>query len=124
MLEIGLKPVNAEKGKAHRETGRKMDHVILQGGPFEQALFALLRRDYVVTYIHEPHPPRRHSESDEDEQKEREKEEERKRRKRESKTRFMCPRCGQNAWARLACGDCKATMLIPGDPPADQVEHP
>lgn len=125
MLAVGLKPVNAEKGKTHRETGRKMDHLIVGGGPFAQALGDLMHGDYALTYVHEAHPPRRHYESDEDEQKEREKDEERKRKKRESKTRFTCPNCGQNAWARptakLACGDCKEGMVIPGAHPHDPV---
>ncbi|MBZ9715804.1 hypothetical protein [Deinococcus multiflagellatus] len=128
MLEIGLKPSCAERGKSHRETGRKMDHAIVHGGPFELAFQDLLRTDFVVTYVHEPHPPRRAYESDEDEEKAQQQEEERKRKKRESKTRFTCPACHQNAWAKpeakLACGECRQPLVSAQAHPNDAVENP
>lgn len=90
MKEIGLQPsTTGEPGG--KETGQRMTHYIVAGGPYATAYAELqaggLRLDWQSA------PEGKQSKA-----------------KKASKTKFTCPDCGQNAWAKpdtaLICGAC------------------
>jgi predicted SprT family Zn-dependent metalloprotease len=102
MREIGLIPTDTGQLDG-KETGQRMTHIIETGGRFEQAckdwLIAqgeFLYYDRAVDY-------------------------EKQKKKRASKTKYVCPGCDLNAWAKpdafLVCGDCGEPMEAE---PADQ----
>jgi hypothetical protein len=82
-----------------KETGQKFTHMIEQGGRFERAYITYLAAGNAFLY---------HDRAGDDEAaKTREK-------RAASKTKFTCPACELNAWARpeafLVCGDCSEPM--------------
>jgi hypothetical protein len=96
MREVGLIPTatGAEGGK---ETGQKMQQLIAQGGRFHQAYISLMALHPAILYSDRAR--------DEDEKR---------KKKLASKTKYTCPTCGLNAWAKpaapLLCGDCHEPM--------------
>jgi predicted SprT family Zn-dependent metalloprotease len=94
MREIGLQPSHTgeEGGKA---TGQRMSHYILPGGSFAKAYATLAARGFQLHW--QSVPVSAHA-----------------RGKKASKTKYSCPDCGQNAWAKpaasLVCGACMAPM--------------
>jgi predicted SprT family Zn-dependent metalloprotease len=96
MREIGLIPTDTGE-VGGKETGQKMTHVINENGRFAEVATKLLHAHPAILY-HD-----RSSESDSTRKK-----------KAASKTKYSCPECGLNAWAKpeapLVCGDCKAEM--------------
>jgi len=92
MLRVGLTPTDTgnEGGKM---TGRKVTHMIDEGGPFDTALADLMPFD--IPYFTQPR--------DKAEKK-----------KDLSKVKHTCPSCGFKAWAKaganLMCGDCHEHM--------------
>ena len=95
MHEVGLIPTaTGEKGA--KETGQKMTHLIEENGRFASAVSELLAEHPAILY---------HDRSDNDTAA---------KRKAASKTKYTCPSCGLNAWAKpeapLVCGDCQEPM--------------
>jgi hypothetical protein len=92
MLEIGLIPTDTGQ-IGGKETGQKMSHLIAEDGRFASAVAALLQ-EHPATLYHD-----RSSEQDPIRKK-----------KAASKTKYTCPVCGLNAWAKpaepLICGKC------------------
>lgn len=103
MRAIGLMP--SDTGTAGgKQTGQCMTHYILPDGPFDQTAEALLTTGFCLHWQsgplglqHEPPSvlgPQRRS--------------------LRSKTKYRCPACGQNAWAKptasLLCGVCRCPM--------------
>lgn len=92
MEEIGLMPSNtsAEGGK---KTGQQMSHYIIPNGPFEIACDKLLENNHVFSWNCFPFG---------------------KIKRPQSKVKYTCPTCNQNAWAKptaeLMCGNCQETM--------------
>lgn len=102
MHEIGLIPSNnGEPGG--KETGQKVTHYIAENGRYALAVAKLLAEHPAILYSD------RSSESDAIRKK-----------KAASKTKYTCPGCGLNAWAKpdapLVCGDCQEQMQ------AEQIE--
>lgn len=93
MLAVGLTPTDtgAEGGKM---TGRKVTHMIDEGGPFDTALADLMPFD--IPYFTQP---RTAAEKKKD----------------LSKVKHTCPSCDAKAWAkmgsRLICGDCNEELM-------------
>ena len=94
MREVGLHPSNtgAAGGK---ETGQRMSHYIIEGGPFDKvtALLAIgLSWGDAATMSLVAKPVGKSG----------------------KRTKYSCPDCGTNAWAasevRIICGDCKEPM--------------
>ena len=90
MREIGLHPsTTGEPGG--EETGQRMSHYILPEGRYAQAYAKLAARGFQLHWQSVP-------------------ESQQARKKRESKTKYTCPDCEQNAWAKpdalLICGSC------------------
>jgi hypothetical protein len=82
-----------------KEIGQRMTHLINENGRFAQVATTLFREHPAILY-HD-----RNSESDKTRKK-----------KAASKTKYTCPECGLNAWAKpeapLICGDCKAISKV------------
>jgi predicted SprT family Zn-dependent metalloprotease len=93
MREIGLIPTDTDQ-PGGKDTGQKVTHFIEEGGRFQQACTAYLASGTVFLY-HD-----REGEGDPANRK----------KKAASKTKYTCPACGMNAWAKpaacLICGDC------------------
>jgi predicted SprT family Zn-dependent metalloprotease len=99
MREIGLIPSDTGR-PGGKETGQRMSHVIEPGGRFERACEAFLATDAAILY---------HDRAGEGEDVARAR-----KTKAASKTKYTCPACGLNAWAKpdahLLCGDCEEEM--------------
>lgn len=97
MTDVGLIPsdTGAPGGK---ETGQRVSHYLAPGGAFARACTALVEDGFVVPYVEL---------WGEGEQATR-------RKKAASKTKYTCPQCDLNAWAKpdalLLCGECAAEM--------------
>jgi hypothetical protein len=104
MKEIGLHPSDTGQ-RGGRETGQKMSHYIITDGPFSKAYTQLAKDGLKLDWQSKP----------------------RERTQRESKTRFTCPECGQNAWAKpdakLVCGICEVPMKSAGSPEEVNVSY-
>jgi hypothetical protein len=94
MKELGLIPSTTGR-PGGKETGQKVSHYVEPGGPFARA-FARLEAPAVL-----------YQDLAGDDESAR-------RRKAASKTKYACPGCGVNAWAKpgvnLVCGDCGEVM--------------
>ncbi len=101
MREIGLIPT-ATGEEGGKETGQKMSHLIDETGNFKRACQRLLASNPAILY----------SDRGLDESEIRKK-------KLASKTKYTCPSCGLNVWAKpkapLVCGDCQAPMQSEAD---------
>jgi hypothetical protein len=87
MKQIGLQPsTSGEPGGM--ETGQSVTHYIIPGGRYSQAYAKLADRGFQLHWQSLPVVSAKKS----------------------SKTKFTCPECGQNAWAKpdaqLICGVC------------------
>lgn len=105
MRAIGLEPKRAD-GKPG-VTGQKMCHAITTGGRFDQAAARFLAGSRLQWQAR--------AETAEETQK--------KEKKTASKTKFTCPSCGQNAWAKpgaaLMCLPCQEVMVEEEQPDDD-----
>jgi hypothetical protein len=85
MIELGLRPTH-DGTPDGRKTGQRVTHIIVKGGPYAVAYQKLKARGFQLHW--QSAPPKKVS--------------------RNSKTKFSCPICGQNAWAKpeaqLICG--------------------
>jgi hypothetical protein len=99
MREIGLIPT-ATGEPGGKETGQKVTHIVEGGGRFEKACTAFLARNLAILY------------------QDRAGNGEAAKKKAASKTKYTCPGCGFNAWAKpegnLWCGDCQEPMKAEG----------
>jgi len=90
MKEIGLQPstTGAPGGK---ETGQSVTHYIIAGGAYAEAYAKLKAKGFQLHWQSVPADSQARA-------------------KKASKTKFTCPDCGQNAWAKpdalLICGAC------------------
>jgi ribosomal protein L37AE/L43A len=105
MKAMGLIPSDTgiEGGK---QTGQRVTHHIEKGGPFDRACAELLKAGCTVAYV-EAGPG--HGE---------ETKAKTARKKAASKTKYTCPGCGLNAWAKpdvsIICSGCDAELQAGG----------
>jgi SprT-like family len=90
MKEIGLQPsTTGEPGG--KETGQSVTHYIIPGGLYAKAYAKLEAKGFQLHWQSVPAGKQAKA-------------------KKASKTKFTCPECGQNAWAKpgalLICGNC------------------
>jgi predicted SprT family Zn-dependent metalloprotease len=92
MKEVGLYPSSTGE-PGGKETGAKVSHYIVPGGAFAAAFAKLAATGFKLRW-------QSRVAADDPERK----------KKAASKTKYTCPACGQNAWAKpgaqLICGDC------------------
>jgi hypothetical protein len=90
MREIGLQPSSTGE-EGDKETGQSMSHYIIPGGRYAKAYAKLAATGFQLHWQSIPAT-------------------EQARGKKSSKTKFTCPECGLNAWAKpdahLICGEC------------------
>jgi hypothetical protein len=96
MKEIGLWPTDTGQ-LGGKETGQRVSQLIQKMGPFGRAVDTLLRERPAILFqdlANADDPIRK--------------------KKTESKTKYTCPTCGLNAWAKpaapLVCGNCHEDM--------------
>lgn len=91
MKEIGLHPSDTGE-PGGKEVGQKVTHYIIQGGAYAQAYAALKATGFQLHWQSIPF------------------DKEARKKKNNSKTKYTCPSCEQNAWAKpdtlLICGAC------------------
>jgi predicted SprT family Zn-dependent metalloprotease len=90
MREVGLQPTTTGE-PGGRETGQAVTHYILPDGKYTQAFVKLADTGFQLRWQSLPFGKQGRA-------------------KKSSKTKFSCPECGQNAWAKpsaaLICGEC------------------
>jgi hypothetical protein len=90
MREIGLQPSSTGE-EGGKETGQSVSHYILPGGRYAKAYAKLAATGFALHWQSAPASEQGGA-------------------KKSSKTKFTCPECGQNAWAKpdalLICGEC------------------
>lgn len=78
-----------------KKTGQRVSHYIVDGGSFDKACDEFLATGFVLRWQGNPTPPQTKPRD-------------------QSKVKFICPDCAQNAWAKatssLVCGDCHVGM--------------
>lgn len=98
MLQIGLVPSDTGRPGGKR-TGQRMTHYVRPGGAFERAADKLIAKGFALAYVERATKAERKVAL----------------KKRQSKTRYQCPHCRQNAWAKpaanLVCGDCNEQLV-------------
>lgn len=96
MEDVGLIPSSTGQPGGKR-TGQKVSHYIEQGGAFDRVCAELLEEGFSIPWI-----ARTNGDT------------ETAKKKAASKTRYTCPDCGLNAWAKpdvkLMCGECEVGM--------------
>jgi hypothetical protein len=120
MREIGLTPsATADPGK---DTGQNMTHTIDSGGPFDRACARYLHESAAVLYHDRAGAAQAAGKTA--------------KKKAASKTKYTCPVCGLNAWAKpgviLICGECSEELEpeeldsadLPSDDDTDREEFP
>lgn len=99
MDRIGLTTVGRDK----KSIGRRISHVIVPAGPFDQVCTELIESGFSLSWLTNNQTDNLENPDDPAAS-----------RKRASKTKFTCPQCPQNAWAkhdsRLMCGYCEVVM--------------
>jgi hypothetical protein len=113
MKEIGLQPSTTGQ-PGGKETGQSVTHYLIPGGPFARAYAKLAATGFQLNWQSVPF--------DGGERK----------KKAASKTKYTCPTCGANAWAKpetqLICGACyeedngEITIMTPEAAPDRQRE--
>ena len=97
MKAVGLIPSDTGR-PGGKETGQKVSHYIAEEGPFKAACAALLEQGFTLPYVDLWN----------------EKQKAIRKKKLASKTKYSCPSCGLNAWAkpfvRLMCAECLKVM--------------
>jgi predicted SprT family Zn-dependent metalloprotease len=98
MRRVGLIPTDtgAPGGK---QVGQRMTHYIEAGGPYDRACAALMQRGSALPYVDLWTDAAAKGKAS---------------KKAASKTKYTCPACAANAWAKpdtnLICGDCSEPM--------------
>lgn len=95
MKEIGLQP-SSTGAPGGKETGQKMTHYIISGGPFDQTSEQLERTGFRLNWQSIAVNGDGGSSTN------------------KNKVKYTCPECELNAWAKpgahLSCGDCELRM--------------
>jgi hypothetical protein len=118
MHAIGLTPTDTGRSGG-KETGQRVTHMIVEGGPFDLACAALLDTGVGIAWVERGHPTAHEGgEGEGGEGAEGEgtgKAAKAARAKAASKTKFCCPGCGANAWGkpdlRITCGACNVPVV-------------
>lgn len=103
MKELGLQPVNCDNPA--REVGHKVTHTIIPGGQFEHLATDLLKGGWKLSWTDSA--PSGSLEGGEEKPKAK---------KKQTRAKYTCPCCEQNAWAKhganLKCGECEEEMQL------------
>ena len=110
MRQVGLVPSSTAK-PGGKETGRSVSHYIEEGGAFQRACQELLSTGFVIPW-HTITPQC----NDDDDHDGEDDETDTAKKKRASKTKYICPGCALNAWAKpdvfILCGNCHQELIV------------
>lgn len=99
MKSVGLYPSNTGK-PGGKETGSQTMDYVIPGGPFERAFAELSAKGWRLNLQSAPRPGSQGGTN--------------------SKTKFTCPACGQNAWGKpdlsISCIPCRVQMTSAAQP--------
>ena len=105
MRKVGLIPSSTGKPGGD-EIGRRVSHYIDEGGSFQHVCQELLQTGFAIPW-HVISPTNEEDENDDDDNLVK--------KKRESKTKYTCPDCDLNAWAKpnvfILCGTCQQELM-------------
>ena len=91
MREIGLQPTSTGE-PGGKETGQSVTHYIMPEGRYARAYAKLAATGFQLHW--QSLPASKHAKA-----------------KKSSKTKFTCPECGQNAWAKLTpCSSAESAL--------------
>ena len=97
MDKVGLTPKSLDQ--PGKRTGNKVTHEIVEGGAFDLACAELLAAGLTLPYVERQFTAAQAT---------------RAKAKTKSKTKYTCPSCDANAWAKpganLVCGDCEEEL--------------
>jgi hypothetical protein len=106
MKVIGLHPSDTGK-EGGREVGDRVSHYIIADGPFARACDGLLKTGFDLAYVEMWQEGQGGIEA-----------RKKAKAKAASKTKFSCPGCGLNAWAKpdaaIICGACQVALEASG----------
>jgi hypothetical protein len=89
----------SRRNEGGKQTGQRVTHYIEHGGPFEEACRELIENGHEIRYVELSDPTVR-------------------KKKAESKSKYTCDQCDQNAWGKpdlkLRCDHCDVPMRIIG----------
>ncbi len=115
MRQVGLIPSSTAK-PGGKETGRSVSHYIEEGGAFQRVCQKLLDTGFVIPW-HAITP----QDSDDDDNSGDDDDvdgDNAAKKKRASKTKYTCPGCTLNAWAKpdvcILCGTCHQELMVAG----------
>jgi hypothetical protein len=99
MIELGLMPRNRDNPE--RQTGHKVTHEIIPGGQFDHLAVDMIQGGWHLSWAESsPSSPEGAAKP--------------KAKKKQTRAKFTCPQCEQNAWAKpgasLKCGECDIEM--------------
>lgn len=99
MIEIGLHPSDTGQ-HGGRQTGQSVSHYIIEGGLFDKSCKELIGSEtFFIPYLDRPEAG-----------------EATRKKKAASKTKYTCPQCDLNAWAKpdvsLVCGSCEIPLVV------------
>ena len=112
MKEIGLQPTTTGE-PGGKEIGQSVTHYVVPGGPYAKAYLRLAATGFHLNWQSQPFSTER-------------------KKKAASKTKYTCPNCGTNAWAKpdtaLICGECydengQTTLMVTEEQAADNWEQ-
>ena len=115
MKTIGLMPSNIDDPE--RTTGYRMTDYVIEGGAFEAARKKYVELGVSISWatIEEHDDAKSQTEAQSEEEARRQARIAAAKRKNASKTKFICPVCRMNAWAKptanLICGVCRVCMI-------------
>jgi hypothetical protein len=102
MVELGLKPQNCDHPE--RQTGHKVTHEAIPGGQFEHLAADMIKGGWHLSWA-ESSPSMLEGG-----------EKKPKAKKKQTRAKYTCPCCEQNAWAKhgasLKCGECDEEMQV------------
>ena len=102
MRRVGLIPSDSGQ-PGGKDTGQSMTHYIEEGGPFQKVCQDIVKTGFTIPWhLVSPKPDTN-------------KDRDLSRKKRESKTKYSCPECAVNVWAkpdvRVSCDDCQRRLV-------------
>ncbi len=113
MRQVGLIPSSTAK-PGGKETGRSVSHYIEEGGAFQRVCQKLLDTGFVIPW----HAITPQDGGDDDNNGDDDDGDNATKKKRASKTKYTCPGCTLNAWAKpdvcILCGTCHQELMAVG----------
>lgn len=113
MKDVGLLPTDTGE-KGGKETGQKVTHMIEKGGRYDKAYDRLMAKGLAIPYAARNPDTEAEARGENVDGEEGESRKAVAKKKRASKTKYSCPSCDLNAWAKpdvkIVCGECNEVL--------------